>query len=396
MQSGRTEAALQLMESYRPSDRAETIRRLWVLGVAYNRLNRPRAAIDPLDSLVALAPGQVDFRLELALALLRAGQSERARYHFTLAKGAGLQPDVQTRVQTEIDRIDKSKTWQGHFRLAFAPESNAARRTAAETVSLGGRTFRLLPGAQAQPAIGAELGFGLAALPKLSDNLRARLAFDIQARTFDGRAPDDMILRTSAGVIHFGDRGRQFSADLFASSRWLDNATYVRSQGIDLQYSQLLTAKTNITVAASHERLSYVRPAYDVNLTTASVKLSHMPTAQLLLHAGARAEHRESANKLAAGHAFGVSIGGQYSFSGGLRVGLVLSHDHNRFTGVHPLFGLRRVDRKSAAIIQINNQNWSYGGFSPVLKIGVERQKSSVVLNSYQNVTASIGLTRSF
>ncbi|MDR7124470.1 surface lipoprotein assembly modifier [Pseudotabrizicola sp. 4114] len=396
MQSGQTEKALALVHAYQPTDRAGSIRKLWVLGVAYNRLNRPRAAIAPLDRLVALAPAKADFRLELALALLRAGQSDRARYHFTLASGAGLQPALQARVQAEIDKIDTSKDWQGYLRFALVPESNAARRTAAETVSLGGLTFRLQPGAQAQSAVGAELGFGLAALPKLSDNLRARLAFDVQGRTFDGRAPEDVTLRIGAGLLHFGDRGRQFSADVFAAHRWLDTSVYSRSHGIDLRHSRLVGAKTNVTTLFVHERLSYVQPSYDVNRTAISFQVSHIATPQIQLLAAARAERRHSANQLAAGQAFGLSLGGQYSFSGGLRAGLMLSYEHDSFVGVHPLFGVRRVDHKSAAMVQINNQNWSHRGFSPVLKIGVERRRSSIVINSYQNLTASIGLTRSF
>lgn len=396
MQSGQTEKALELAEGYQPTDRAGSIRHLWVLGVAYNRLNRPRAAIAPLDRLVALAPAQADFRLELALALLRAGQSDRARHHFTLARGAGLQPALEARVQAEIDKIDNSKDWQGYLRFALVPESNAARRTAAETVSLGGLTFRLQPGAQAQSAVGVELGFGLAALPKLSENLRARLAFDVLGRTFDGRAPEDVTFRISAGLLHFADRGRQFSAEVFTSHRWLDKSIYSRSQGVDLRHSRLVGGKTNLTTSFVHERLSYVQPTYDVNRAAISFQVSHTATPQLQLLAAARTERRHSTNQLAAGQAYGLSLGGQYSFSGGVRAGLMLSYDHDSFAGVHPLFGVRRVDRKSAAMVQINNQNWSHRGFSPVFKIGIERRRSSIVINSYQNLTASIGLTRSF
>ena len=396
MQSGQTAKALELAQTSQPADRAESLRQLWVLGVAYNRLNRPRAAIAPLDRLVALAPAQADFRLELALALLRAGQADRARYHFTLARGAGLQPALQARVQAEIDKIDSSRNWQGYLRFALVPESNAARRTAAEAVSLGGLTFRLRPNAQAQSAVGVELGFGLAALPRLTDSLRARLAFDVRGRTFDGRAPDDVTVRAAAGVLHFGDRSRQVSAEIFATQRWLDKSLYSRSQGIDLRHSRLVGDRTSMTASLTQERLSYVRPSYDVNRTAISFQVSHTATPQLHLLASARAERRQSANKLAAGEAIGVSLGGQYSFSGGWRAGLMVSYDHDRFAGVHPVFGVRRADRKTAAMVQINNQTWSYRGFSPVLKIGVERQRSSIVLNSYQNVTASIGLTRAF
>lgn len=396
MQAGKSQDAVDLVAQYQPTTRGEAIRRLWILGVANNRLNQPRAAIAPLDRLVAMVPGHLEFRLELALALLRAGQTDRARYHFTLAKAATAEPAIQSRVQAAIDKIDSSKNWQGYFRFAIVPESNAARRTAAETVSLGGLVFDLQPGAQAQPAVGVELGFGLAALPRLSDNMRARFAFDVQTRAFDGRAPDDTILRVSAGVLHFGDNGKQLAAEVFATQRWLDKIAYSHSQGITLRHARLIGAKTNVAASITHERLSYLRPAYTVDKTSVDAQLIHSATAQLQLQAGVHAEQRGSTNTLSAGHAYGISLGGQYSFAGGLRAGLVASFDQNNYDGVHPLFGVRRVDRKAAVMVQINNQNWSYKGFSPVLKLGFERQRSSIVVNSYQNLTTSIGLTRSF
>ncbi|SDW66319.1 surface lipoprotein assembly modifier [Roseicitreum antarcticum] len=396
LRRGQTDAALSFAQSHRPTDGAETIRRLWVLGVAYNRQNRPRAAIDPLNRLVALAPAQSEFRLELALSLIRAGQSERARYHLGLAQGADLAPAVRARVESEIDTIDKSRNWQGYIRFAIAPESNAARRTAAEIISLGGFTFRLVPGARAQPATGVELGFGLAAMPRLSDDLRARLSVDASTRLFRGRAPDDLTLRAGAALLHFGDRGRQLSAEVFTSRRWLDNQHYSQSLGVEFRHSRLIGNRANLTVSAQRERLHYRQPAYIVDRTAVGLQFVHATTAQLQLHASARAEVRHSQNQLAAGHAIGVTIGGQYSFTGGLRAGLTLSQDYNTFPGLHPLFGVRRTDRKSAATLQINNQNWSRFGFSPVLKIAYERQHSSIVVNSYSNLSASVSLTRAF
>lgn len=396
MQAGHSQRAMDLVEGHQPATQSEAVRRLWILGVANNRLNRPRAAIEPLDKLVAMVPGHLEFRLELALALLRAGQTDRARYHFAQAKAATAQPAIQARVQAEIDKIDNSKNWQGYFRFAIVPESNAARRTAAETVSLGGLIFNLRPDAQAQSAVGVELGFGLAALPRLSDNLRARFGFDVQTRAFDGRAPDDTTLRLSAGLLHFGDNGRQVVAEVFATQRWLDHAAYSRSQGITLRHARLIGAQTNLSASVTQERLRYLRPAYQVDKTSIEAKLTHNATAQLQFQTGVRAEHRRSTNAFASGHAYGFSVGGQYSFAGGLRAGVLASFDQNTYDGVNALFGVRRVDRKSALIVQINNQNWSYNGFSPVLKLGLERQRSSIVVNSYQNLTASIGLTRSF
>ncbi len=396
MRDGQTDIAVTTLENYQPANQTEAMRRLWVMGVGYIRLGRPRAAIEPLNRLVAAVPDNPAYRLELALALRRAGQDERARYHLDLTKGIELDPRIEARVQAEIDDIDRSRNWQGYVRFALVPESNAAKRTAAETIDLGGLRFRLLPAAREKSATGAELGFGIAALPRLSDNLRARFGLDAFARVFDGDVPQDKILRGSAALLHFGDQGRQIAAEVFVTRRWLDDAVYSDSKGLDLRYARIFANKVNTIGTLTHERINYDRPAYKVDRTAASLQVVHATTAQLQLRAILRAETRDSRNRLAAGQAAGLSIGAQYIFEGGLRANLLLSQDYDRFDGIHPLFGVRRKDEKRSATLFLTNQNWSYRGFAPVLKLGIEEQKSTLVINSYRNMSVSVSLTRSF
>lgn len=155
--------------------REAELRRLWALSMAHVRQGRPRAAQPFLDRLVSLAPDAVTYRLELANALEAAGQPERARYHYALARGAALPPPLATEVTRRIDRIDRARVWEGNFRFAIVPESNPAKRTASDTILIGDLPFKLKDGSRAQPARGIELGLGLAALPQLGPDLRLRL-----------------------------------------------------------------------------------------------------------------------------------------------------------------------------------------------------------------------------
>ncbi|WP_372841336.1 surface lipoprotein assembly modifier [Phaeovulum sp.] len=393
---GHAATVIPALEAYEPKSETEALRRLWILGVANTRAGRAEAAAEVLAKLVAKVPANPVFRLELASALMAAGQNERARYHLELVKGTGLPPAVQARVQSQIERLDTPKNWQGYFRLALIPESNAARRTQAETVNLGGLVFDLAPDARQQAANGGELGFGLAAQPMIGERTHARFGADVQARLFDGRAPDDVILRGNAGFSHLDASGRRLGAEVFATQRWIDNSEYTRSQGIGVSYGLALGNRARVTFGAQHERISYIQGAYDVQRSAANVQLAYAASGQLVLRASARVESRSSSNALAAGVATGLSVGGDYTFVGGLRMGLDISYDRNAYDGIHPLFGVRRRDDKIAATVQFTNQNWSYRGFAPVLKIGVEQQDSTIILNSYRNVATSIGLTRSF
>jgi hypothetical protein len=381
----------------RPQNRDAEIRRLWALVVGYARQGRPRAAIAPLERLVALQPAEPRFRLELASALAEIGQDERARYHFDLARGAqGLSPPDRQAISDRIDALDKRKLWEGHFRLALIPESNAEKRTGAERVTIGGLNFGINPNARERPATGLDIGFGLAALPALAPDLRGQIGFRVDGRIFDGKASDDVTLRLGGGLIRFADRGQRFSAEVFTNRRWLADRPYTRAVGLELGYSRRLSDRSSLGVTLLGDRTDYIGTPFHTDRGIVHVNAVHLVSPQLLLRGGLRFETRQSANPGLAGQASGLSLGAQYLFEGGLRVALDVHFDRNAFDGVHPLFGLRRLDRRRQLMLQITNSNWNFSGFAPVLKLGYERQKSTIVLNDYRNLSGSIGLTRSF
>ncbi|WP_093922339.1 porin family protein [Sulfitobacter brevis] len=393
---GRAADVISAVQAYQPTTEQETLRRLWILGVANARAGRVDEAIAPLAELVALMPAQPAFRLELTSALLAAGQTERARYHLEQVRNADLRPEVRDRVDAQIVRLDRPKHWLGYFRMAFIPESNAARQTQAETVNLGGLSFNLTPAAREQAANGVELGFGLAAVPPLSARLHARFGLDVNARLFDGNAPNDVILRAHTGLIDFNADGRRLLVEIYATQRWIDETHYSRSHGLGLTYGKTLGNRARIDLAAQHEKLTYVQGRYDTKQTAAQAQLSYAVSPRWVLRTGLRLETRSSQYAPAAGFARGLTLGGDYTFANGLRLGLDLSYDLNDFRGVHPLFGVARSDRKASSTIQLTNQKWNFQGFAPVFKVRAEHQTSNIVLNSYRNLGASIGFTRSF
>lgn len=394
--AGQFQTAIDMLDPLQPATQQDEIRKLWALAIAHVKLGRSYSAIAPLTRLVALVPANPKFRLELAAVLSATGQTERALYHFELSKGAGLPAPVQAQVQAAIGQLQQAKAWQGYFRFALIPESNAARRTAAETVTFGGLVFAINPAARSQPANGVEVGFGLAALPVIDNTLRARFGFDVLARVFDGAAPDDVTLRANAALLKFGDFGMQTAAEVFVTQRMLDKKTYTQSRGVSLTYSRAVGTRASVAVRTEYEAVDYVQSADSLRRKAISGQLSYAATPQVILRMGVRAEDRSSAQAALAGSAAGVTFGGDYLFAGGLRLGVDVSYDHNRFDGIHPLFGVVRKDKKLSANLQLTNANWSFQGFAPVLKVGVERQRSTVILNRYTNVSASIGITRSF
>lgn len=396
LRAGKILQGLAILDGYRPKTRDETLRHLWALGTGYNRLGRYQEAVAPLTRLVALSPGVAIFRLELAVSLMRAGQVERARYHLERAKGAGLPAAVQVKVQAAIDGLAKPKSWQGSFRFAFIPESNAVRRTEVESVTFNGLVFGLRPTARAQASNGVDLGFGLAALPRLSETLRARIGVDLSARVYDVTAANDTSLRVNAALLHFGPASQQQNLEIFAAKRWIANDAYSTSRGLSLGVSRALGQRSNLVTSLLVDRTDYLQGGFHVDRRAVAAQLSHAVSPQLVLRLSGRLEQRSSPVTATAGHAAGVTLGAEYAFQGGLKLGVDLSYDRNGFSGIHPLFGVAREDKRLSANLQITHQNWSYRGFAPVLRLEAERQRSSVPLNSFRNLSASFGVTRQF
>ncbi|WP_204318821.1 surface lipoprotein assembly modifier [Pseudooceanicola aestuarii] len=398
--AGSPATAIAALQALGPrSDRATELRRLWALAVAHVRAGRPRAALPQLERLVSLAPGNATYRLELATALERAGQEARARYHFDLSRGADLPAALAQEVDRRIDRIDRARTWEGRFRIALAPESNAARRTAAETVTLGSLPFRLNPAARARPAQGLDLGLGVTALPRLSPDLRLRLGLDLDARIYDGGAPDDLRLRGELGLLHLGDRRHRLGGGLLLDRRWIDGAPYSRSAGGYLTWGRALDAagRSDLSLTLLRDRIHHDgAPGRDFTRSLAALRLTRVVTPRLQLRAGLRLEHRDSATGSEAGQGGGITLGGQYAFRGGLLADLELDFARMDRDAADAFFGIRRRDRTGTLTLRLTHRDWTLAGFAPVLEVQAERQRSSNAIYSFDNRRASLGLTRRF
>lgn len=381
------------------ADRTRELRRLWALAMANARSDRPRAALPHLERLVSLAPENPTFRLELAAALDRAGKRDRARYHYDLSRGAGMDPDLGQEIARRIDRIDRSKVWEGNFGIALTPESNAARRTAEDTIFIGNLPFRLRPEAKAKAAQGVKLTFGLAALPALGPDLRARIGLSSEARVFKGTTPDDVQTTVELGLLHFADRSRRIGGGLLFSKRWIDGAAYSTSQGGYLTWNRSFGAdsRSGVAITLLHDVTDFNGAALrQTTRNLGSLRLTHLASGQMQLRFGLTLERSDSRLPWESGDRSSISIGTQYAFRGGMLIDLDLTTGQLTRDATDPFFGIKRADDRHIAQLRLTHRNWTLGGFAPVLELGVEKQRSTNSIYSYDNTRAALGLTRRF
>ena len=397
--SGDNAAALVTLLSLRTSDDRLELRRLWAVAIAYIRDNRPRAALPFLEELVSRAPDNVTYRLELAATLQRIGQIDRAKYHYELTRGAELDAAVAQEVDRRIDTIHREKSWEARVEIAVAPESNPARKTAAETVNIGGLEFQLSEESRAQPAQGIDLGLGYTALPRMNDNLRLRLGLNFDGRLYDGQAPDDIQVQAEFGLLLFGDRDRRLSASGTIARRWYDGRSYSETIGGYITASQTFGKgqRTRITGVARHERTKFDELNNYLSKTTSlSVQVERIMTPRWQVRLGLSAEQTVTPLMFESGVTQAWSLGSQYAFDGGLLIDVSIKEARTKKDGLDPLFGQLRRDQRSTVGLKILHRRLNFQKLAPFAEIEFDRQKSNSAIFSYDNTRVGLGLTARF
>ncbi|MDO9524109.1 MAG: surface lipoprotein assembly modifier [Gemmobacter sp.] len=381
-----------------PTSPAEAERRNWALAVAHMRSGAPQSAVPLLDRLVSARPGDARYRMELGLALWRSGAPGRARYHLDLVRGAnGLDPKVRTGIEGVLRQIDRPKLWEGYLSFGIVPETNAVRRTSADSLFIGGDRFQLNPNARAMPATGLQIDGGIAFLPRIGTDLRARFGLRASTRFFEKSVLNDVSVKAEAGVEGTTRSGAQWVVVGTLQRRELGNASYSRGQGLRVGWASRVGRAGHLRLRAEHEVLRHARARLlDGPRSLIAATYSHALASNLMVNGTLYVNRARTKLATEDADGAGVVVGLQYGFAGGLVVDLNLALNRTDRRGVDRIFGIVREDRRSAVSARIKHRELRLGGFAPVFEVGHERQRSTIALNSYRNTHVSLGLSRDF
>lgn len=370
----------------------------WTRAQALLAEGRADQAVPILDALVSADPQDIRFRLALARALLGVGQRERARHHLNAARGApALGPEDRRRLDDVLARLEGGKGWEAWARLAIVPETNPGQQTSATTVDWGGWTLTLNPGARAAPATGLHLGAGGALLPRIGPGLRLRLGAAVEARLFERSALNDVTARGEFGLQGQTGSGAAWGLWLTAQDRRIGNRAFGRAVGLVGIWAQRTGPRGQVQIRAETERWRHaVQTGRDGQRHALSLGYSHALRPDLSLRAAAFGQWTDARAGWEAGRTLGASLGLQKQFAGGLVLSLDLMHLRHARAAVDPGFGMLRRDRRTSLTARVMHRTVSLHGFAPVLELGLDRQRSSLPLNTFRNARVSVGLTRQF
>ncbi|MGD9917436.1 MAG: surface lipoprotein assembly modifier [Paenirhodobacter sp.] len=396
--AGRRAEALARYRAWVPATRGGAERRLWAIATLARAEGRADLARAALERLVVLRPDVARFRLELAAALQAAGEAPRVRFHYEAALGGTLAAPERRAAEGALVALAQERRWQGSLSFGLVPSSNPGRRTSAGTIVIDGLPVTVAGGSRAQAALGAGIGVHLAFAPVLGPGWQGRASLDLDAIGYDRAAvPSDVTLTPGLALIRRKAGGLRWEVGANFAQRWIEGQVYSRGPGLSLALSTPVGARDMLAVALTAQDLAYPgAPRSDGLRSRAMLRWSHALDPRFAIRAGLALERSAARVPSLAFRAGEVSFGASYAFEGGLSLGADLTLRHARYDGVSTLFGLRRKDDRQSLALSAQHRALTVSGFAPVLQLNWERQRSTLPVAAYRNLSLGLGLSRRF
>jgi hypothetical protein len=349
-----------------------------------------------LRRLLDEEPAATAARLELAQALQALGDSEGALRQLRAAQAAALPPAVARIVQRFTEALRSRRPFGASFEIAIAPDSNISRATRSDTLGTVLGDFAIDEDSKARSGLGLAFSgqvyrrFGLGT----SDHdllVRASGVGNLYRR---GRF-NDVAVDLAAGPEFRIGRG-QLNFEAGATERWYGQKPFSRAFRLGVSWALPIGTRTQLRLSGNGSRIT------------------------------------NHANDLQSGKGYSAQIGVEHALSPVLGAGLSLATD--RLSAKDPGYSTRswtasllawrdvgratitaeaqygrlraderlalfpepRSDRYARITIGASFRQLTFGGFAPVARFVVERNRSSIAFYDYKRTRTEFGITRAF
>lgn len=392
VEEGRYEEARRLLVLPRLQPRPH-LEVLFLSGLIYVRQGDYGSAVDEFRLMLARDATLIRPRLELAYALYLSRDYEAASYHFQQVLAGVLPDEVRENVQGYLAAI-REQLPSYSFGFDVVNDDNPAQSTSNQTVTIGGRTYKLSTTAPDQTIWGTALSGG-AHIPLPGNALWfARVSGNVI--DYPDMDNDQTYLQATLGkhfrsaksTLTFEAGGHQFDyrgQKLYSGSVWK----------IDEFWQQNNRLSWQMTLQGAQQAY----PDYEyLNGWQHTLSLSN----QLVQSANSRWQTgiSYSLNK-AKESPYTYSNPSLYlryvrEWQGGLISGIRWQRSHSDYGGDDIFFGVRRQDREERIELDLVNRNWRIGGFSPRLLLGSIDHVSNIALYEFRRQYLRVGVSREF
>lgn len=341
-------------------------------------------------------PGAGRVRLELARVLVLIGDERGARQQLRQAQSAGLPADLSRVVDQFRTALRSRAPYGATFEIAFAPDSNVNRATARQTLDAGPFPLELSDDAREQSGLGVAMnGQAFARLP-IAPNLQILPRFGGTARLYrDGRF-NDVGVDARLGIERSDSTFGRLTLSGGHERRWFGGQPLSRSTLVSLDWLRPVSRTAQFTFGASAARQRYeTNQAQDGSLYQLSLgyerALTQRSGASLSISAARQlALDRGYANRSAGITALGYIEAGRATIFATTAVRR-LKADAPFF-----LFATTRREWLGRAVVGATLRQATIVGFAPVIRLIIERNRSTVGLFDYRRVAGEVGISRAF
>ena len=341
-------------------------------------------------------PGAARIRLELARLLLLLGNEMGARQQLRQAQGAGLPPDL-ARVVDQFRIALRSRAPLGaNVEIALAPDGNINRATTQQTLDGGFFPIDLSNDARAQS------GTGLALNGQVYGRLPVTQRFSLvprvsgSTRLYRDSQFNDIGIDARLGVERSDATAGRVTASVGHERRWFGGRPLNRNWLVSLDWLRPVSTSTQITVSASASRQRFPNSAgQNGTLYQTSVGYERALSQQTGLGVSFSAARQHAADPGYANWSGGLTALGYVELG---KSTLFVSLTARRLKADAPffLFVVPRREWLVRSIMGATIRQIQVAGFSPVVRLIAERNRSTVGLFDYRRLAAEIGIERAF
>jgi len=334
-------------------------------------------------------------RLKLATLLQKMGDEGAALRELRALRTIDLPPTVARFVDRLSASLQASKPLGFQVEVALAPDTNINRATRSDTLGTVLGDFTLDEEAKARSGIGAAIRGMAQARKPLTDRLSVVARASGEARLYRDKEFNDISLDFSAGPEFQLGRTR-FAAEAGVVQQWYGMEPYQRGFRLAGSATRPVGPVSQIRIDAGYRtvdnrlndlqdghgfsaRLRYERALSPTTLVSTSIGVDRF-----------KAQDDAYSTRFIGGSVTAYREVGRMTLSAGIEVGRLKADER--------LVLLPEVREDSLIRFQLGSvfRQFTVGGFAPMMRVVIERNKSTVEYYDYTRRRTEFGVVRAF
>jgi tetratricopeptide (TPR) repeat protein len=381
----------------------------YLLAVAALESGRPDRATFILERVIALNPGHMAARLEMARAYFALRDFERAEREFNIVLRSGPAAETRALIGSYLARMKRPAAagdpgFSGYAEAVYGRDTNVPAAAARGSVFIPSLAAEFTPDplSTRRPDDFTRLGAGVEYGHPVGRNLDIVAGAELQQRmhseldVFDSRSVD-----LHGALVHRLNERDNLQYTLRHSSYDLDYAAYRRMQSAGVQWARSFGERARLAVSGQGYRIRYMPELLESSssdLVAGGLNLAYVldaatrTVAQAGFYGGwdnAVADRADGDRRL-----YGLSVGLQRVLKARLEAFAAFSLLYSDYERPNADFGITRRDRQRDLAVGLA---WNFAdGWSLRPQVAGTRNRSNLPLNDYRRTETSLTLRRTW